>query len=220
MIYITGDTHGDIERIIDYKTVLNEKDSLIILGDFGFIWNDLYLHSLEELGKFKCKILFLDGNHENFTLLKTFPTVDKFNGKVSVLSRNVFWLKRGEIYTIEDLKFLTIGGANSIDKNRRVPEVSWWDEENINRDEVNNILANLQKHDFKVDYILTHTCKESEKEKLVTNFDNCITSQALTNLFKFYDIKYKHWYFGHFHEDKNLDKKHTAVYKKTILIKD
>ena len=40
MIYITGDTHGDISCFKNPKlNKLGEKDILIVCGDFGFIWN-------------------------------------------------------------------------------------------------------------------------------------------------------------------------------------
>lgn len=40
MIYITGDTHGDINRFFDggaLDTKLTKNDTLIICGDFGFV---------------------------------------------------------------------------------------------------------------------------------------------------------------------------------------
>ena len=40
MIYITGDTHGDISFFRNPKlNKLTEKDYLIVCGDFGFIWD-------------------------------------------------------------------------------------------------------------------------------------------------------------------------------------
>jgi hypothetical protein len=36
MIYITGDTHGTIERFDNYN--FNKEDKIIILGDFGFLF--------------------------------------------------------------------------------------------------------------------------------------------------------------------------------------
>ena len=39
MIYITGDTHGDIERFNDKALKkLTANDMIIVCGDFGFIW--------------------------------------------------------------------------------------------------------------------------------------------------------------------------------------
>ena len=40
MIYITGNTHGDINRFETEQTKkFTSEDYLIICGDFGFIWN-------------------------------------------------------------------------------------------------------------------------------------------------------------------------------------
>ena len=39
MIYITGNTHGDINRFETEQTKkFTSEDYLIICGDFGFIW--------------------------------------------------------------------------------------------------------------------------------------------------------------------------------------
>ena len=72
MIYITGNTHGDLSRF--FKTgikKMKENDILIICGDFGFIWDgsENEKKNLEQIGKFKFKTLFVDGTHENFDIL-------------------------------------------------------------------------------------------------------------------------------------------------------
>ena len=69
MIYITGDTHGDLNRLDSIK--LKKGDTLIICGDFGFIWDGSAREEkiLRQLGKKKYNICFLDGTHENFDLL-------------------------------------------------------------------------------------------------------------------------------------------------------
>ena len=41
MVFITGDTHGDPERLS--KSALKELapgDTLIVCGDFGFVWDN------------------------------------------------------------------------------------------------------------------------------------------------------------------------------------
>ena len=37
MFYITGDVHGDPQDLIKRTQHLSEEDTLIILGDFGFV---------------------------------------------------------------------------------------------------------------------------------------------------------------------------------------
>ena len=40
MVYITGDTHGDLSLFKNPKLKkLNDDDILIICGDFGFLWD-------------------------------------------------------------------------------------------------------------------------------------------------------------------------------------
>ena len=39
MIYITGDTHGELERFKGKELRrLGKNDILLVLGDFGFLW--------------------------------------------------------------------------------------------------------------------------------------------------------------------------------------
>ena len=62
MIYVTGDTHGDRERLSRRKLRhLKEGDTLIICGDFGFMWNDSRREQrfLRSLGKRKYNICFI-----------------------------------------------------------------------------------------------------------------------------------------------------------------
>ena len=43
MFYITGDTHGQLSRLLNIDdTYLTKEDYIIVLGDFGFIWYDGY----------------------------------------------------------------------------------------------------------------------------------------------------------------------------------
>ena len=76
MIYITGDTHGDLSHFKDPKLKrLGEKDIVIVCGDFGFLWdpNDpKEKRNLEWLKKRKYTICFLDGAHENFDMLDSY----------------------------------------------------------------------------------------------------------------------------------------------------
>ena len=72
MLYVTGDTHGDFKRFSNPRLKkLKKGDTLIICGDFGFIWNNSReeQRTLKKLGKKKYNICFIDGTHENFELL-------------------------------------------------------------------------------------------------------------------------------------------------------
>ena len=73
MIFITGDMHGLMERFQDSAfRHIKKGDTLIICGDFGFLWEgtEEEKKALKKLEKKKYEILFVDGIHENFDLLE------------------------------------------------------------------------------------------------------------------------------------------------------
>ena len=114
MIYITGDTHGEFDRFENRKLrKLKADDCLIICGDFGFIWNDSKKEQelLHKIGNKKFKTLFVDGTHENYDLLSSYPVTELYGGRVQQINKNIYHLLRGEIYTIESKTFFVFGGG-------------------------------------------------------------------------------------------------------------
>ena len=72
MVYVTGDTHGDISFFKDPKLKkLTDEDILIVCGDFGFLWDrsDKEKKALQTLEKKKYTICFVDGAHEKINIL-------------------------------------------------------------------------------------------------------------------------------------------------------
>lgn len=59
--------------------------------------------------------VFVDGNHENFDRLYSYPVKEWNGGKVHEIRPSVLHLMRGEVFTIEDKKFFAFGGASSHD---------------------------------------------------------------------------------------------------------
>ena len=231
MIYITGDTHHDVDsqKIFDKAVSLSKNDYVIIAGDFGGVWyyqsSDKYKEQEQLLDKYAsldCNVLFIDGNHENFVELQSYPTIKKFDGIVGQIRENLFHLKRGEIYTIQKKKIFTFGGALSVDKHLRMPYVSWWEEEIPTVEEMNYGLDNLQKHDNKVDYIITHTAPkeivikllENNKWDLWGNKKNDPTTDYLQKVKE--RVKFERWFFGHFHTDCSLNNKFIALYNNFV----
>ena len=84
-IYITGDTHGDFQRFgskyFPQQKEMSRGDYVVIAGDFGGLWDgsqkDQYW--LDWLNKKPFTTLFVDGNHENFDRLYSYP-IEKWNG--------------------------------------------------------------------------------------------------------------------------------------------
>ncbi|EPY2271283.1 metallophosphoesterase family protein [Clostridium sporogenes] len=229
MIYITGDTHfpNDIEKLNELNFPecknLTKDDYVIICGDFGAIWNnskqELYWREL--LQNKPWTTLFIDGNHENFDLLYQFPVEEWHGGKVHKINNSIYHLMRGQVFNINGLKFWTMGGATSTDKENRIKNISWWEEEIPNSNEMTEGLDNLKKHNNEVDYILTHTCSSSILQDITEIYG--FQPKPEENLNKYLKIieekfKFKKWYFGHFHEDIKIDEKHTMVFEKIYRI--
>ncbi len=126
--------------------------------------------------------LFVDGNHENFTLLNQYPVTTWNGGKVHKISDHVYHLMRGQVFEMEGKTFFTFGGADSRDKRMRIENVSWWKEERPTEEEIAEAKFNLMRYNNTVDYVITH-CPPA----YVTNF---LYRRSLMRK-KFGELKYK-----------------------------
>lgn len=223
MIYITGDTHIpiDINKLsvsnFSEQKHLTKRDYVIICGDFGGIWNHSAekIYWLEWLNDKSFTTLFVDGNHENFDMLNNqYPVENYLGGKVHKITTSIYHLMRGHVFTINNLKFFTMGGAVSHDKKYRKEGKSWWSQEMPSDEEYDLAIKNLDRHNWKVDYIITHCAPDSIQNKI----DDCYEHNKLTNFLETVKIncQYKKWYFGHYHIDKDIDDKHIAIYYNII----
>ncbi len=223
MIYVCGDIHGsnDISKLNvqnwPAQKNMNESDILIILGDFGLFWDadqskdEKYW--LEWLLNKPCQIAFVDGNHENFDVIDKFPISEMYDGKVQAVYTNekgksVYRLCRGEIFNICDKKIFVMGGATSTDKAHRKEFLSWWKQENPSYAEIDNAFENLQKHNFQVDFVLTHTVPSKIHTMINKDFsflanEKCSCRDLLQSIYD--KIQFKGWHFGHYHLDNKED---------------
>lgn len=214
MIWLCGDTHGKInidkvEFFFEYRAgdEVTKDDYLIILGDAGVCWDGGIKDSevQELLHNLPCTVLWLDGNHENFDEIGKYPVEEWHGGKVQFIREDIIHLMRGQIYEIEGKSFFTFGGGNSIDKRMRIPYVSWWPEEMPSEEEYEEGLRNLEKADWTVDYVLTHTCPEYIAHMLVTT-----VYPGEGEIQRYFDelsqqAEFEMWYFGHWHLDQTED---------------
>ena len=122
-IFITGDTHGDVKRFsmesFPEQKEMTKDDFVVILGDFGLIWEKEETKDekywLDWLEKKSFTTLFIDGNHENHARLSAFPVSEWHGGKVHKIRPSVIHLMRGEVYDIDGARCFAFGGAPSHD---------------------------------------------------------------------------------------------------------
>ena len=212
MIYLLSDQHGG-EKIGDLKKyieIANENDLLIILGDVGLKFRDTEENNAfdEFFLSSNKKIAFLDGNHENFKFLYSFPEEKWKGGVVHRITENIVHLERGFVFEIAGKKFFVFGGCKSSAKWKE--QGLWQAEEEPTEEEFFRAYENLKKHDYKVDYILMHKYEVEDELK----------TQGLLDLCRFIEekVEYKHFYVGHWHFYKCVDEKHTFVYDQLVCV--
>lgn len=166
-----------------------------------------------------------------------FPLVDMYGGKVQKIRDNVYHLLRGEVYTIHGKKFFVFGGASSHDISEgildranfksdeefyeaaylwrktkvmyRINHVSWWKEELPSEDEMRHGMEQLAKHDFKVDYIISH-CAPTSIHCLMGYDSPDITTNYLQQVAE--KTQFEKWFFGHYHGDRNINPEYILMY--------
>ena len=155
-IAFAGDWHANTwfaEQAIQYASS-KRADVIVHTGDFGYLFLDEYLDALNDM----CvttgiPLLFVDGNHENHDWLNQQPVSDD---GFRWLRSHIAHIPRGHTWEWNGVTFLGLGGAHSVDVQRREAGVSWWPEERITREDVEKATASGV-----VDIMVTHDCPSS-----------------------------------------------------------
>ena len=215
---------------------------MIICGDFGY-WSN----SKEQiwwrkwLDQKPFTTLWVDGNHENYDLLAECPGKEWHGGKVQYIAPSIIHLMRGQVYDIDGYRFFTFGGAQShdieggilepddpdfkkkkkqLDKEwaaYRINHVSWWKEELPSDEECAEGLRNIEKYGGKVDFVVTH-CAPTKIQEIFG--EDIFQSNRLTDYLQKVDekLQYKKWFFGHYHDNKNVTEKYILLYEQIVKI--
>lgn len=225
---------------------MTKDDCVIICGDFGGVWNRNEESSREAklmdwLENRSFTTLFVDGNHENFDRLYAYPVEKWHGGKVHKIRPSVIHLMRGQVFEIDGKSIFAFGGASSHDiaggilesddldfkkKKKeldrgwypyRINHVSWWKQELPSEEEMQEGIENLAAHDNKVDFIVTHCCASSTqnllggglyKTDILTEYHEKIRQNT----------SFKKWFFGHYHDNRNVNIEEILIYEQMIRI--
>lgn len=234
-LYVTGDTHGDIDIRKIYQWVkatpdLSYEDILFIAGDWGGLWYSNKTRNQKEVldffQKLPCTIAVIPGNHENYNLIESYP-VDYWKGVEAVARKicdNIYIIKHGEVLDIDGTIIWCFGGAESIDRNNRIAYVSWWPQEVPTSNDMFNGESNFGIYQY-VDYVITHTCP---KKCLTTLFGCGVYNNGTQYIVEKYldyiseNFKFTKWFHGHHHLDKDyrLDRNdYISLYERVIQIR-
>lgn len=247
-IWVTGDIHGNPVRLssesFPEQREMTKDDYVIILGDFGLIWDqnespseNYWLNWLENK---PWTTLFVCGNHENFDRLYKYPVKEFCGGTVHEIRPTVLHLMRGNVFNLQGKKIFAFGGARSHDisdgildlvkdkekikkwnkdyfKLFRINGVSWWEQEMPNEKEMLLGKYNLENINWEVDFILSHDCPSSVQALIYGR--NCELNELNQYL---EDVRqkcnYTRWLFGHHHINKQINEKDIALYEQIIRI--
>ena len=244
LFYITGDTHSDFSRFTEenfpIQSEMTKDDYIIICGDFGGVWtfeeeSRREKEALDWLNNKNFTTLFVDGNHENYTRLYNYPIEEWKGGKVHKIRDSVLHLMRGEVFDIDNKKIFAFGGAKSHDiqdgilnldeeekiyeyRKRgayfRIRDFSWWDLELPTNQEMENGIENLEKINYKVDYIISHCCPTSIQSLINSTYKRDILTDYLQQISE--KCTFKRWYFGHYHDYKQVNSQFTLLYENIV----
>jgi len=218
MIYITGDTHGNFERIERFckDNSTTKKDILIILGDAGINYRcGEYDRAKKELLQSLPITLFcIHGNHECRPQNLEEYTEKQWNGAVVYAEEefpSILFAKDGEIYNLAGKRTLVCGGAYSVDKWYRIlGGYTWFADEQPDDTVKNRVEEQLAANDWKVDAVLTHTLpyKYIPYEAFLSGIDQSTVDNSTEEWLGTVEerLDYKKWYCGHFHIKKSIDK--------------
>jgi len=239
-VLLVGDSHGNISFL---RTAIRhakemEADLIIQLGDFGY-WEHTsnghwFLAKVNKMAlNVKIPFYWIDGNHENHTLLRkkygNDSTSDSefFDGKfyhseLWPIRSNVFYMPRGSIHSINGHNFMAFGGSYSIDKSSRTEGRSWWPEEMPTIQDLDKAIETYKNFDGPINTLLSHDApyeadmykllSESAHARVINDAEH--VRKTISNLI--YKIYPDTIYHGHYHVscqyDVYYDGKETKCY--------
>lgn len=213
MIYVTGDKHGDFIDVFNKSHMFKKEDILIVLGDSGINYygngRDIKLKN-KLFNRLPCKLFIIRGNHENRpSNINSYQLCTYFGGSVYVEQEypNLIFAVDGETYSIEGKTFAVLGGAYSVDKFYRIERGwKWFEDEQPNDKDKKYLIKNLEKLNWKVDYMLTHTApyRHRPTEWFLSMIDQSSVDESTEIWLDSIEDKldYKKWILGHYHGEK------------------
>lgn len=164
MVYFTGDIHGAIDSIDQFNRKVHptKDDVIVLLGDIGANYyrgrkDERLKEYLNQIGPV---FLCIHGNHEiRPTNIPGYTELQWNGGFVWAQPEypNLLFARDGEIFELNGLRYLVIGGAYSVDKFYRIRNGwGWWPDEQPSDEIKAYVERQIQEKPF--DIVLSHTC--------------------------------------------------------------
>ena len=224
MLYFTGDTHGDAERLSrNALNMMKKGDTLIVCGDFGFLWDNTKPEkkALKAFSRRDYNICFVDGAHENFDILNSYPVVTWNGGQAHKIDNNIYHLMRGQIFTIEGKTLFAMGGGEDPEMEPEENDDISLHKEIPTGQEMMNGIAAMERCQYRVNYIVTHEPPARTRDFLLLSSNK---SLRVTSLGAYFDAlaqqaQYGKWFFGSMHVDRFVSEKQVALFRNIVAAK-
>ncbi len=226
-VYITGDKHRNFKGFLRFvkKKKLNSGDTVVILGDTGFNYfcdrrDDLLKEKVSKAGPV---VLCIHGNKEQRPQENPFYKKGRYLGGTVWYEEqypNLLFAQDCEIFTLGGKSAVVIGGAHSVDHlfcletDRPV-----WEQEDVSDITKKHLEKVLAERGNRIDYIFSHTVpyKYEPREMFLSNHKKRkpkgkgFVPDIDKSTEKWLDqieerVYYQHWFAGHYHTDKHVDK--------------
>ena len=218
MIYYTGDIHGSPLQVVKFckRFKLTATDTVVILGDVGanYCLDARDREVKAALNRLKPTIFCIHGNHEiRPANIPSYKTREWNGGTVWYEDEfpGLLFARDGEVFNLEGIDHIVIGGAYSVDKGYRLRYgYGWWADEQPSAAIKAYVTSQIATHHF--DIVLSHTCpfKYEPTEAFLPMIDQSTvddrTERWLDKIEE--SIRYEAWFCGHWHIDKRVDKMH------------
>lgn len=228
MIYVTGDTHGDFTRVINFcekHATSRCDDVMIILGDHGANY-----YGEKESRRFKrllstlpLTFVLIRGNHDRRPSPKFHTERPIDTGHIG----GVFYVEEefpsllhaidGNTYRFGDKRCFVMGGAFSVDGGYRRAMTKmgqkgylWFEDEQLSEEELNqceHTLSQIKAEASEPLTILAHTCPQrfTPVEAFMPGLDQDQIDRTMEIRFdRMFDLLTEgdRWMCGHWHIDK------------------
>ncbi len=185
MTYYIGDVHGKFRQ---YREIIRDRKNTIQIGDLGIGFRHAHGPKMGEFTQNPPHDAMLQGNHRFIRGNHDNP------GACNGHSR---YIPDG---TVEgDMMF--IGGAVSIDKAWRNPGYSWWEDEELSIEQLNQLVDKYQE--VKPQIMVTHDCPQSLAVSMIDPYGKLDPRFASRSRQAFEVMLYHHrpklWVYGHWH---------------------
>ena len=128
----------------------------------------------------------------------------------------IIHLMRGQVYDFAGYKWFAMGGARSHDRIYRKENKSWWSAEMPSPLECAEAVANLEKNNWNVNFVITHCVPSSIIPQIAKWYECDAATDFLETIYQ--KLKYNAWFAGHYHVNKKIGDKHIILYDQIVEV--